>query len=170
MMMTPMPQQCAAGPSRAVDLARPHLRRKAVGQMRPRRPIPAAIGQSQIRRKLRVVLSLARRPQLPATQVAAVKMKNARRSPLQISAQEVLIGDEEAVETTLMVVVIRQRSAQVLVTDVTKTDHQINNAHRIDNAHQIKVEPPLSGREGVMMAATIVNADDMDLYIGNRFF
>ena len=165
MMMTPMPQQCAAGPSRAVDLARPHLRRKAVGQMRPRRPTPAAIGQSQIRRKLRVVLSLARRPQLPATQVAVVKARNARRNPLQISAQLVLIGDEEAAETTLMVVsVIRQRSAQVLVTDVTKTDHQINNAHRIDNAHQIKVEPPLSGREGVMTAATIVNADDLDLY------
>merc|ERR1712156_958771 len=103
------------------------------------------------------VLSLARRPQLPATQVAVVKARNARRNPLQISAQVVLIGDEEAVETTLMVVsVIRQRSAQVPVTDVTKTDHQI------DNAHLIKVEPPLSGREGVMMAATIVNADDLD--------
>lgn len=165
-MMTPMPRQCVAGPRRAVDLARPHLRRKAVGQMRPRRPTPAAaIGQSQIRRKLRVVLSLARRPQLPATQVAVVKARNARRNPLQISAQVVLIGDEEAAETTLMVVsVIRQRSAQVPVTDVTKTDHQIDNAHLIDSAHQIKVEPPLSGREGVMMAATIVNADDLDLY------
>ena len=164
-MMTPMPRQCVAGSRRAVDLARPHLRRKAVGQMRPRRPKPAAIGQSQIRRKLRVVLSLARRPQLPATQVAVVKARNARRNPLQISAQVVLIGDEEAAETTLMVVsVIRQRSAQVPVTDVTKTDHQIDNAHLIDSAHQIKVEPPLSGREGVMMAATIVNADDLDLY------
>ena len=147
-----------------MGLARLHLRRKAVGQMRLTSLMTAvaASAKSQIRRKLRAVLSLAKRPQLPMIQVAEVKARNARRNPLQSSAELVLVGDEAAVETTLMVVVsvIRERSPRALVraTAVIKTDHQN------EIAHQTEVEPLPSGREGVTKAATIVDADDLDEY------
>ena len=137
----------------AVDQARPPLRRKAVGQMRPRRQktAKAVIAQNQIRRMLGVVLSPARRLQLPATQAAGVKARIARRNPLQRSPRQVLIGNEVAAEMTLMmaVSVIRQRSAQVLmkVIAVTKTVPQTEKVPRLQ-------------KKGVMKAATTVDAGD----------